>query len=82
MPGEDDLVPLGRLLSEMRLGLDRTPAWKPSLQPTPKWLAQTIDFNERLMAKARMRYAIEPTKENLAWGKDLRAFIEELKRGD
>lgn len=82
MPGEDDLVPLGRLLSEMRLGLDKTPAWKPSPRAPSKWLTQTIDFNERLMAKARMRYAIEPTKENLAWGKALRAFIEDLKRGD
>lgn len=71
-----EMTTVGRLLAEFRYGVaDKQSTPIPYMPP---WLIDTVAATEDLIAKARMRYAINPTKEELEWGKALRRHLDQL----
>lgn len=87
-PGEDDdkeeeNVPLGKAVAAVRLG-----ALKPNVaqeyvkEPMPKWLTQSLEFNDQLLKRVKDRMTLEPwlvTEEEEDFYKQLWSFCKELR---
>ena len=79
---QDDMVPLGKALAAIRLGLaPRIEIETPAPTP-PRWLTTCLEASTALLDGARERYRAAPwaaTKDDIEWGRLLAQHVDELR---
>jgi hypothetical protein len=87
-PGEDDdrddgdLIPLGKALAAIRLGLAPRVEIEPPTRVPPEWLTMCLDGAAALLDGARERYRAAPwaaTEDDIEWGRLLAQHVDELR---